>query len=96
MLWVLLAYFGPATSAVQTPYSEFKAMIRQEAFQEVTLTPSVVRGVTKAGAEAPPTTYEAVRPEDPDLLRELEARQIRASSSSTNSTPWAKSAASPR
>jgi len=86
MLWVLLAYFGPATSAVQIPYSEFKAMIRQDAFQEVTLTPSVVRGVTKAGAEAPPTTYEAVRPEDPDLLRELEARQIRYRVEAQN--PW--------
>jgi cell division protease FtsH len=86
MLWVLLAYFGPATSAVQIPYSEFKAMIRQDAFQEVTLTPSVVRGVTKAGAEAPPTTYEAVRPDDPDLLRELEARQIRYRVEAQN--PW--------
>ena len=49
-------------------------MIRQDAFQEVILGPTAVRGTAKAGTEGPPKIYEAVRPEDPDLLRELEAR----------------------
>jgi cell division protease FtsH len=45
-----------------------------------------VRGKAKAGTEEPPKTYEAVRPEDPDLLRELEARNIRYRVERQN--PW--------
>ena len=77
ILWILVTYVGTGVQATQIPYSEFKGMIRQEAFQEVTLGPTTVRGTAKAGAGEPPKTYEAVRPEDPDLLRELEARNIR-------------------
>ena len=61
-------------------------MIRQDAFQEVILGPTAVRGTAKAGTEEPPKIYEAVRPEDPDLLRELEARNIRYRVEAQN--PW--------
>ena len=48
MLWVLLAYFGPATSAVQIPYSEFKAMIRQVAPTDATV---LIDGESGTGKE---------------------------------------------
>ncbi|HEX9867825.1 MAG TPA: ATP-dependent zinc metalloprotease FtsH, partial [Candidatus Tectomicrobia bacterium] len=86
MLWILATYLGTGVRATQIPYSEFKAMIRQEAFQEVILGPTAVRGVAKAGTEEPPKIYEAVRPEDPDLLRELEARNVRYRVEAQN--PW--------
>jgi cell division protease FtsH len=77
MLWIVAAYLGTGLQATRIPYSEFKTMIRQEAFQEVTLGPTTVRGVVKAGTEEAPKTYEAVRPDDPDLLRDLEAHNTR-------------------
>jgi ATP-dependent Zn protease len=86
MLWILATYLGTGVRATEIPYSEFKAMIRQEAFQEVILGPTVVRGTVKAGTEEPPKTYEAVRPEDPDLLRELEAHNVRYRVEAQN--PW--------
>ena len=86
ILWILATYLGTEVRATEIPYSEFKVMMRQEAFQEVLLGPTTVRGTAKAGAGEPPKTYEAVRPEDPDLLRELEARNIRYRVETQN--PW--------
>jgi cell division protease FtsH len=77
MVWALVIIFNPATPVNKIPYSEFKAMVRQGAFEEVTLQPTAIRGVTKATEGAPGSTYVAVRPDDPDLLRELEARHTR-------------------
>jgi cell division protease FtsH len=86
MFWILATYLGTGVRATQIPCSEFKMMIRQEAFQEVILAPAAVRGTAKTGTEEPPKTYEALRPEDPDLLRELEARNIRYRVEAQN--PW--------
>ncbi|HXH10605.1 MAG TPA: ATP-dependent zinc metalloprotease FtsH [Alphaproteobacteria bacterium] len=86
MLWILAIYLAPAGQVTRIPYSEFKTMIRQQAFQEVTLGPTTVRGVTTSGREQAPGTYEAVRPDDPDLLRELEAYGIRYQVEVQN--PW--------
>jgi cell division protease FtsH len=61
-------------------------MIRQEAFQEVILRSSTVRGLAKTGKDEPSNMYEAVKPEDPDLLRELEAHKIRYRVEAQN--PW--------
>ncbi len=77
MLWILATYLATGVQATQIPYSEFKTMIRQQAFQEVILGPATVRGTAKVDSGEPPKTYKAVRPEDPDLLRELEARNVR-------------------
>jgi cell division protease FtsH len=86
MFWILATYLGTGVRATQIPYSEFKTMIRQEAFEEVIIGPTAVRGTARAGTGEPPKTYEAVRPEDPDLLRELEARNIRYRVEAQN--PW--------
>ena len=77
MLWILATYLGAGAKATQIPYSEFKEMIRRGAFQEVTLQSDAVRGVTNTTEEAPGNTYVAVKPDDPDLLRELEAHHMR-------------------
>jgi cell division protease FtsH len=86
ILWVLAIFASPRGQVTKIPYSDFKIMIRQEAFQEVTLGPSTVRGVAKPSGGEPAHTYEAVRPEDPDLLRELESRNIRYRVEAQN--PW--------
>ena len=54
MFWILATYLGTGVRATQIPYSEFKTMIRQEAFQEVILAPAAVRGTAKAGTGEPP------------------------------------------
>ncbi|HSF31845.1 MAG TPA: ATP-dependent zinc metalloprotease FtsH [Candidatus Tectomicrobia bacterium] len=77
MFWILSLYLFPSDRAVNIPYSEFKAMIRQEAFQEVTLGPTTVRGVAKGQPGSALQTYRAVKPDDPDLLRELDAHGVR-------------------
>jgi cell division protease FtsH len=77
MFWILSMYLFPSDRAVSIPYSEFKAMVRQEAFQEVTLGAATVQGVAKGQQGSPPQTYRAVKPDDPDLLRELEAHGVR-------------------
>jgi cell division protease FtsH len=86
LFWILVTHFGMGEQATQIPYSEFKAMIRQDAFQEVILGATAVRGTAKSVAGVAPKTYEAVRPEDPDLLRELESRQVRYRVEAQN--PW--------
>jgi cell division protease FtsH len=86
MFWILATYPGTGVRATQIPYSEFKTMIRQEAFEEVILGPTAVRGTARAGTGEPPKTYGAVRPEDPDLLREMEARNVRYRVEAQN--PW--------
>jgi cell division protease FtsH len=86
MVWILAIYLGPAGQVTRIPYSEFKTMIRQESFQEVALRPATVRGVTKSGKGQEPNTYEAVKPDDADLLRELDAHGIRYQVEGPN--PW--------
>lgn len=78
--------FIPEAPAKLIPYSEFKALMRQGAFQEVILEPTRVRGLSKTEKGKERQVYEAVKPEDPDLLKELEAHGIRYSAKVEN--PW--------
>jgi cell division protease FtsH len=86
MLWIFAAYLGQGAEAIEIPYSEFKALIRQEGFQEVIIGSSTIRGTVKTGKDEPAKIYEAVKPDDPDLLRELEAHNIRYRVEAHN--PW--------
>jgi cell division protease FtsH len=74
---ILLVYsLNPAGSAKEVDYSQFKQMVRDERFAEVTLADSYVQGKTKAAKGETATTYTAVRVQDPDLVKELEAHHI--------------------
>jgi len=77
VLWLLGMYLMPAGQVEQIPYSEFKSMVRDGRFQEVTLGTAVVKGTAKADQAKVVKIYQAVKVEDPDLLKDLEARGVR-------------------
>ncbi|HZY03516.1 MAG TPA: ATP-dependent zinc metalloprotease FtsH [Anaeromyxobacteraceae bacterium] len=69
-------------------YSDFKAAVAEGKVAEVTVSPGEVRGRMKPEAgEAQGRSFEAVRVEDPDLVRELEKAKVRISGAQDR-TPW--------
>jgi cell division protease FtsH len=76
-LWLVGIYLTPAVQVEQIPYSEFKTMLREGRFQDVILAPAAVRGTLKAEPGKAAKTYQAVKVDDPELVRELDARGIR-------------------
>ena len=76
LAWLLVFSLLPQTLVTQISYSEFKAMLRQQAFQEVILMSTTVRGVAKVETGEAPQVYEAVKVDDPNLIGELEAQGI--------------------
>jgi cell division protease FtsH len=87
LLWILVVYLVSGAQVTRIPYSEFKTMLRQEAFQEVTLGSTTVRGTVKAEKEEVRKIYEAVKPDDPGLISELETHGIRYQAEVPS--PWA-------
>ncbi len=77
LIWVAVSYFVVELQVTRIPHSEFKEMVRQGAFQEVTVGSRMVRGVTKAEKGQAAKTYQVVKVEDPELIAELEAQGIR-------------------
>ena len=76
-LWLVGIYLSPPAQVEQTSYSEFKSMLREGRFQDVILAPSAVRGTIKAEPGKAAKTYQAVKVDDPELVKELDARGIR-------------------
>jgi cell division protease FtsH len=75
---VQLYWFAPAGRSV--PYSEFKTLVRDGAIAELTIGESIIRGTLKEPAENDPNApkqFTTTRVEDPKLVEELEARQIK-------------------
>jgi len=74
-LWLAAHYLGqPLVEEVS--YSEFKQRVRAGQLSEVTLGPTEVEGRSKSVQGLPSKVIRAVRVEDPDLIEELEARNI--------------------
>ncbi|MHB0984261.1 MAG: ATP-dependent zinc metalloprotease FtsH [Sulfuricella sp.] len=76
LVWILFTLVLPMAQVKQVPYSEFKAMVREGRLQEVTLGPSLVSGISKDDKTQGARVYTAVKVEDPDLVKELEAKGI--------------------
>lgn len=76
LVWILFSIILPMAQVKEIPYSEFKAMVREGRLQEVTLGPSLVRGVAKDAKAQGAAIFTAVKVEDPELVKELEARGI--------------------
>ncbi len=88
-LWALMlfqTFVTPLLNPSDIPYSEFKAAIAADKVAEVAIAPAVIHGRMKpeaAAADAKAATekegriFNTVRVEDPDLVRELEARHIK-------------------
>jgi len=76
---VMTRYFQPTT----IPYSEFKAAVAAGKVEEVAIASTVIHGRMKP--EAPPAegaqpegrVFDTIRVEDPDLVRELQAHQVK-------------------
>ena len=75
LLWLYaFHYLGPVVEEV--PYSEFKQLVLEGRMAEVTLGQSHVEGRSKSVQGQPATAYRAVRVDDPDLVKLLEAKGI--------------------
>ncbi|HYQ80418.1 MAG TPA: ATP-dependent zinc metalloprotease FtsH [Anaeromyxobacteraceae bacterium] len=90
-LWVLVLVWtsvGTGPRSQTLPYSDFKAAVAQGKVAEVTVSPGEVRGRLKPEAgEAQGKSFDALRVEDPDLVRELTKAGVRISGA-PDRTPW--------
>ncbi|MDX1251789.1 MAG: ATP-dependent zinc metalloprotease FtsH [Gammaproteobacteria bacterium] len=86
LLWVIGSYVIAPGYVKAIPYSDFKDMVQQGAFEEVVIAPEKVRGIAKAKEGEGRLTYEAVKVEDPDLIKELDAKGIRYTGETAS--PW--------
>ncbi|MFN8546041.1 MAG: ATP-dependent zinc metalloprotease FtsH [Candidatus Binatia bacterium] len=99
VLFLLRSALHPGLAPAEFSYSEFKAAVAAGQVVDVAIGPTVVRGHLHAESVAPspgaegsstapaPPAFTAVRVEDPDLLRDLEAHGV-AVRGEIESTLW--------
>lgn len=63
------------------PYSEFKELIRKDKLEEVIIYPTTIKGILKQEGQKGRTAVTTVKVEDPDLIKELIAHNIKFSAS---------------
>jgi len=77
---MLLQIYLQAEHVLQMPYSDFKKALNDGKVAEVTLTGDVIRGSVRQadtqGKESP-RPFVTIRVSDPDLVRELEAKNVK-------------------
>src|SRR6266540_3506098 len=63
----------------QLPYSDFKASVRQDRIEDVQISAHTIRGTLRpsTGEKSPPLRFMTVRVDDPDLVQELEAHNVK-------------------
>ena len=63
----------------QLPYSDFKAALRQDRIEDVQISIHTIRGTLRpnTGEKAPPLRFMTVRVDDPELVQELEAHNVK-------------------
>ena len=80
-LWAIMLlqmFIFPFFNPTQISYSEFKEAIQSGKVEEVSISTSVIHGKMKAEAgEVGNRIFDTVRVEDPDLLRELQATNVK-------------------
>ena len=77
---MLFQLYLQAEQVLQMPYSDFKKAVRDGRVAEVTLTGEMVRGSireTEAQGKESVRPFVSVRVSDPDLVKELEARNVK-------------------
>lgn len=77
--------FGPA-SAENISYSEFKELIKEGKVETCKITTTLIRGTLREDDLQKKKSFVTARVEDPDLVKELEARGIKYSGEYEN--PW--------
>lgn len=75
--WIINAFIIAPVSVKQIPYSEFKTMVQQRAFEEVIIGTHAVRGNVKTKEDQPAQSYEAIKVNDTDLIKDLAASGTR-------------------
>ena len=70
-------FMAPPGRAV--PYSEFKALVKSGQVAELTISDQIIRGTLKESGQTPAASsqFTTTRVEDPKLIEELEAQQVR-------------------
>ncbi|MEW6544091.1 MAG: ATP-dependent zinc metalloprotease FtsH [Nitrospirota bacterium] len=79
-LWALMLFqifVAPYFNPTEIPYSEFKAAVAADKVEEVAVSSSVIHGRMKPADSKEGRVFDTVRVEDPDLIRELEARHVK-------------------
>jgi len=87
-LWAMMIFqffVAPIFNPAEIPYSEFKAAVAAGKVAEVSISTTVIHGRMKPEPPAPGSTeaakagrpFDTVRVEDPDLVRDLEAHQVK-------------------
>lgn len=77
VLWALQSRLSPTLATTKIPYSEFKKMVRSEAFDEVVIGTTKITGTVKKGEDEKAIKYEAQKVDDPALVEELEAHNVK-------------------
>jgi cell division protease FtsH len=77
LLFGLVQMYFLAPGGRPMPYSEFKTLLKNGAIEEVTVGEQVIRGTLKQAPEGQPRQFTTTRVEDPGLVAELEARQVK-------------------
>ncbi|MGR3311490.1 MAG: ATP-dependent zinc metalloprotease FtsH [Candidatus Brocadiales bacterium] len=77
VLWALQSRLSPSLAITKIPYSEFKKMVRSEAFDEVIIGTTKVTGTISTDERGKPIKYEAQKVDDPNLVEELEKHNVK-------------------
>jgi cell division protease FtsH len=80
-IWILMLiqlFIMPVFHPTEISYSEFKVAVAADKVAEVSISPSIVHGRMKPeGDQKEGRVFDTVRVDDPDLLRELQAQNVK-------------------
>jgi cell division protease FtsH len=81
-IWGLLlfqAFIAPFFSPTEIPYSDFKKALSEGKIEEVSISQSAIHGKMRPEGEGKkePVNFQTVRVDDPDLVRELEKKNVK-------------------
>ncbi|MBM4121879.1 MAG: ATP-dependent zinc metalloprotease FtsH [Nitrospira sp.] len=84
--YVLIAIWGlmlfqvvvtPFLNPTEIPYSEFKASVTAGKVEEVSISSTIIHGRMKPEQAQAGRSFNTIRVEDPDLIRDLESHQVK-------------------
>ncbi len=78
LLVFLLQNWLTSQKVNEISYSQFKALVKENRVEDLVITPEIIKGKTKdyTDTEPPGKPFQAVRVEDPELIKELDKKGI--------------------
>jgi cell division protease FtsH len=79
-IWALMlfqVFVTPFFNPTEIPYSEFKASVAAGKVEEVSISTAIIHGRMKPEKAEAGRSFNTIRVEDPDLIRDLEAHQVK-------------------